>query len=136
MDAHQISTKPDPYAAFNIAQAYQVDNTIYMSGQVALNFEGEIVGVGDIAAQTKQALENIKAVLETVGSGMNKVVKMTTYLTDMANAQQCSEVKSSFFGAPPPAETLVQISALALPDLLVEIDVIAMVNGVRRPSLP
>ncbi len=136
MDAHQISTKPDPYAPFNLAQAYQVDNTIYMSGQVALNFDGEVVGVGDIVAQTKQAFENIKSVLETAGSGMNKVVKMTTYLTDMANSEQYAEVKNSVFGAPAPAETMVQISALALPDLLVEIDVIAMVNGVRRPSLP
>jgi 2-iminobutanoate/2-iminopropanoate deaminase len=136
MDAHQISTKPDPYAPFNLAQAYVVENTIYMSGQVALNFEGETVGAGDIAAQTRQALENIKAVLEAGGSGMNKVVKMTTYLTDMANSQEYAEIKNSFFGAPYPAETMVQVTALALPELLVEIDVTAMISGVRRPSLP
>ena len=94
------------------------------------------MGVGDIEAQTKQALENIQAVLATEGSGLNKVIKMTTYITDMANAQKYSAVKSSFFNAPFPAETLVQVVALALPDLLVEIDVIAMVDSVRRPAMP
>ena len=136
MDAYQISTEPDPYAAFNIAQAYQVDNTIYMSGQVALALDGQIVGAGDIAAQARQALENIKAVLESAGSGMDKVVKMTTYITDMANSQGYAEVKADFFSAPQPAETLVQVSALALPELLLEIDAIAIVDGTRRPSLP
>lgn len=136
MDAHQVKTRPDPFEPFGIAQGYKVGNTIYMSGQVAINLDGDVVGVGDIEAQTKQAYENIQAVLATQGSGMNKIIKMTTYLTDMANAGKYSAVKNSFFNAPFPAETLVQVVALALPDLLVEIDVIAMVDSVRRPSLP
>ena len=135
MDAHQIKTDPDNFAPFNIAQGYRVENTIYMSGQVALTLDGDFVGTGDIEAQTKQAFENIEAILATEGSGMNKIVKMTVYLTDMANAAKYSAVKSSFFSTPPPAETLVQVSALAMPELMIEVDVIAMVDSVRRPAM-
>jgi 2-iminobutanoate/2-iminopropanoate deaminase len=136
MDAHQIQSRPDSFEAFGIAQGYKVENTIYMSGQIGMTLEGDVVGVGDIEVQTKQAMENIKAILATEGVGMNQIVKITTYLTDMKNAGKYSAVKSSFFSAPYPAETLVQVSALAMPDLLVEIDVIALVDGVRRPSMP
>lgn len=135
MDAHQVKTDPDNYASFNIAQGYRVENTIYLSGQVALTLEGDLVGAGDIEAQTKQVFENIAAILATEGSDMRKIVKMTVYLTDMANTAKYSAVKSSFFSAPPPAETLVQVSALPMPELMIEVDVIAMADSVRRPAI-
>ena len=136
MDAYQIRTEPDHYEPFNIAQAYRVENVIYMSGQIALTLEGDIVGEGDIEVQARQAFENIRAVLQKDGSDLDKIFKMTVYLTDMANTQKYTVVRNSMITAPFPAETLVQVSALALPPLLIEIDAMALVKGTLQPPLP
>ena len=131
MPAKQIRSTPDNFEAFGIAQGYQVDNLIFMSGQIAFTLEGEVVGVGDMAAQAKQAMENIAAVLADGGSDMSKLVKMTVYVTDMALSQDAMGAINSFFDAPPPAVTLVQVVALALPDIMIEIDAIASVSDPR-----
>ena len=131
MPTKRLRSTPDNFEAFGIAQAYQADNLIFMSGQIAWTLEGEVVGVGDMAAQAKQAMENIAAVLADGGSDMSKVVKLTVYVTDMALSQEAMGAINSFFEAPPPAVTLVQVVALALPDIMIEIDAIASVTDPR-----
>ncbi|MFN3233569.1 MAG: RidA family protein [Alphaproteobacteria bacterium] len=136
MDAHKITHYPDPYEAFGIAQGYRYGNLIVLSGQIAMTPEGEIVGKGDIAAQAEQAFANIEAILNEAGSNLRSIIKMTTYVTDMSKVGELTDLRAKLFGKPPPAETLVEVSALALPDLMIEIDAMAITGGIPRPSLP
>ncbi|WP_279244462.1 RidA family protein [Candidatus Litorirhabdus singularis] len=128
-DAIQIQTDPDPYAAFNIAQAYRVGDLVFLSGQAALDLEGNLVGVGDFDAQAEQAFENLRAVLDAAGSSMDKLVKVTIYLTDMSNFGKIVALRERYFSPPWPADTLVEVSALALPELMIEIEGIALIEG-------
>ena len=128
-DAIQIKTKPDPYEAFNIAQAYRAGDFIFVSGQAALDLEGNIIGEGDFEAQAEQAFENLQAVLKAAGSGMDKLIKVNIYVTDMANFQSVVAIRERYFSPPWPADTLVEVSALALPELMIEVEGVALADG-------
>src|SRR5215470_17798558 len=101
--------------------------TIYIAGQVAFDGSGALVGKGDFTAQTRQVMENLKAALAAVGATFESVVKVNTYVTDMSQIQALREVRGAYFGTNPPASTLVQVVALAHPDLMIEIEAIAVV---------
>ena len=111
---------------FKISQAIQVGDTIYAAGQVALDPEGNVVGKGDMKAQTRQCMENLKTVLQAAGASIGDVVKVTIYLTDMSRITEHREIRDQYFSDPPPAATGVEVKALASPDLLVEIDAVAV----------
>ena len=128
-DAIQVKTKPDPYEVFNIAQGYRAGDFIFVSGQAALDLEGNIVGEGDFEAQAVQAFENLRAVLMAAGSGMDKLIKVNIYVTDMANFERVVAIRQRYFSAPWPADTLVEVSALALPELMIEVEGIALADG-------
>ena len=128
-DAIQIKTNPDPYEAFNIAQAYKAGDFIFISGQAALDLQGNIIGAGDFEAQAVQAFENLKAVLVAAGSGMDKLIKVTIYVTDMAHFGSVVAMRERYFSPPWPADTLVEVAALALPELMIEIEGIALTDG-------
>lgn len=112
------------------APAIRAGNTIYLSGQIALDADGQVVGIGDVIAQARQCFENIKAILAREGATMRDIVKMTTYyacpLTDEVTREYW-KVRAEFFGDYRPASTGVSISALIFPTVLVEIEVIAVV---------
>ncbi|NCF20521.1 MAG: RidA family protein [Haliea sp.] len=133
-DAIQIKTNPDPYEAFNIAQAYRAGDFIFVSGQAALDLEGNIIGEGDFEAQAEQAFENLQAVLKAAGSGMDKLIKVNIYVTDMANFQSVVAIRERYFSPPWPADTLVEVSALALPELMIEIEGVALADGEVKGS--
>ncbi|HZU05983.1 MAG TPA: RidA family protein [Chloroflexota bacterium] len=99
---------------------------VFVAGQVARDREGRIVGVGDIEAQTAQALENVQAVLAEAGCTLADVVKLTVYLTDMRHRERVSAVRRRYFGEHLPASTMVEVSKLGSPELLIEIDAIAL----------
>src|SRR6185369_9484764 len=80
--------------------------TIYIAGQVAFDKAGRVVGKGDFAAQTTQVFENLKLALASVGATFDNVVKVNTYVTDMSQIQALREIRTSYFGANPPASTL------------------------------
>src|SRR5262245_15552142 len=103
--------------------------TIYISGQIAFDRDGRVVGVGDFRAQTVQVFENLKAALAACGATFADVVKVTTFVTDMKNAPTLREVRTGYFGPNPPASTLVQISGLVIPELMIEIEAVAVVSG-------
>jgi reactive intermediate/imine deaminase len=109
-----------------MSQGIQIGNAVYTSGQVALDSDGNVVGEGDMKAQTRRALENIKNVLEAADASMGDVVKVTVYVTDISLLAETHEVRAEFFPDPPPASTGVEVSALAFPGLLVEIEAIAV----------
>jgi len=111
---------------FPLSQGVQSGNMIYVSGQVAVNPDGQIVGKGDMRAQTRQTLENIKAVLAVAGVTMDDVVKINSFVTDISKASEMMEVRREYFGHQPPASTTVEVKALIYPDLMIEIEVVAM----------
>jgi enamine deaminase RidA (YjgF/YER057c/UK114 family) len=101
--------------------------TIFVSGQLARDAKGEVVGKGDMRAQIRQAGENIKAALAAAGATLRDVVKTNTYVTDIEEFFKHTDVRMEYFGALP-TSTTVEVRKLAHPDLLVEIEVIAMVS--------
>ena len=111
---------------FKMSQAIQIGDVVYTSGQVALDPDGNVVGEGDMKAQTRRALENVKSVLEAAGASMGDVVKVTVYVTDISRLRDTHEVRAEFFPDPPPASTGIEVSALAFPGLLIEIEAIAV----------
>ena len=121
-----IKTDPDPFEPFCIAQGYQVGNLIFLSGQAALDLEGNIVGRGDFDLQAEQTLRNIRTLLDQAGSGLDKLIKVTIYLTDMACFPKIVELRRKWFTPPYPADTIVEVRSLALPELMIEIDAIAL----------
>lgn len=124
----QIATDPDPYAAFNISQALRFGDLIYVSGQCGIDEQGNTVGAGDFDVQADRAFENLRWVLEAGGSSLEKVVKVTIFLTDMGNFPKIVALREKWFSQPYPADTIVQIQSLALPDLMIEIEAIAAVE--------
>lgn len=104
--------------------------TIYISGQVSLNQEGQVVGEGDLAAQTKQVFENIKAALEAVDSRFEGVVKLTIFMTDITQIPVVREVRDTYVNTlTPPASSAVEVSRLIKEEFLIEIEAIAVANA-------
>ena len=113
-----------------VANAVQVGDIIYLSGQVSVDKAGKFVGINDLEAQVKQAYSNISDVLARLDASLDNVVDETWFVTDMdqvmANFQQIYTVREQAYGASPATtQTLVQVSALAMPELMVEIKCIA-----------
>ena len=103
-------------------------NMVFVSGQVARNAQGELVGKGDIFAQTRQTLENLKSVLEAGGATMDDVVKVTVVGTNgVEHYTQIHAARAEYFKSDYPASTMVEVSSLVDPDMLIEIEAIAVV---------
>jgi 2-iminobutanoate/2-iminopropanoate deaminase len=125
-DIQQVATKPDPYAAYRISQAIRVGDFVFVSGQAAIDESGALVGIGNFDAQAEQTFRNLERVLVTAGSGLDRVVKVTIYLTDMSNFPKIVDLRGRWFRAPYPADTIVEVRSLALPELEIEIEAIAV----------
>ncbi len=122
-----LQLDPDPLAPYAIAPGWQVGNLLFLSGQAAIDEAGNIIGAEDFDQQVEQVFVNIDRVLAAGGSNRSKIVKVTIYLTDMAYFPQIVEARKQYFSPPYPADTIVEVKALAIPGLMVEIDVIATV---------
>ena len=102
---------------------------VYVAGQTAVDENGNLVGKGDIEAQTRQVMENIKKCLAAAGATLEDVVKINVYCTDLANhAPVISAVRREYFGDKPVPSTTVQVPRLVNPDWLVEIEAIAILD--------
>jgi reactive intermediate/imine deaminase len=99
---------------------------LYVAGQLSLDVNGDFVGVGDVVRQTEQVLDNVGAVLRAVDATFDDVVRVGVYLRNMADRPAVNAVRVRYFGDSKPVATLVEVSALALPDALVEIEAIAL----------
>ena len=98
---------------------------LFVSGQVSLDAEGNIVAPGDAAAQAAQALKNIETILASHGAGMAEVVKVTVFVTDIRYLDEIRDARLVYWPDGGPASSLVEVSNLAFPGLLVEIEAIA-----------
>ena len=120
-----------PPRSDSYSQAVRVETAdatwIYVSGQIAIDLEGNLVGPGDLRAQTRQVFENLKAILEANGATFADVVKIGTYLTTLDDLAGMREVRGEYLTSEPPASTAVQVVALVVPEAVIEVDVVAVV---------
>src|SRR3989304_5707768 len=125
MSREVIQTEKAPKAIGPYAQAIKADGFLFTSGQIALDpATGKLID-GDISAQTRRVLENLKAVLESGGSSLNQVVKATVYLTDLSTFSKMNEVYAEYLGHVKPARSTVGVASLPL-GARVEIDLVGI----------
>jgi enamine deaminase RidA (YjgF/YER057c/UK114 family) len=127
----RLTEVPDLVPGPGFAHAVTASGRLaFISGQVALDADGELVGPGDLAAQTGQALANMHRVLRALGADWPDVVRFTWYVTDTSQVQVVRDIRDEFIrpalgDRPNPASTLVQVAALVRPDLLIEVEAVA-----------
>ena len=131
-DAHRIRTDNDIYEPFKIAQAYRVGDLIFVSGQAALDDHGVVVGPGDFAAQARQSIENLARVLEAGGSGLDKLVKLTIFVTDISEFETVVKLREEYFTPPYPARSAFGANGLGL-GARAEVECIAADSGAAAP---
>jgi 2-iminobutanoate/2-iminopropanoate deaminase len=112
-------------AGVGYSHVAKAGDTVYIAGQIALNAGGNLVGKGDVEAQTHQVYANLQAILEELGGSLEDIVKLTTYLTDRSHLEAFRRVRNRFFRDPFPPNTLLFVSGLAQSDYLVEIEAVA-----------
>ncbi|AEB11077.1 RidA family protein [Marinithermus hydrothermalis] len=121
---NRVQTDRAPQAIGPYSQGIQAGPFVFVSGQIPFTPSGERVS-GGIEAQTRQVLENLKAVLEAAGSGLDRVVKVTAYLADMNDFEAFNRVYGEFFQEPYPARAVVEVARLPR-DVRVEVECIAL----------
>ena len=117
-----------PVGVFSHAVKAEGKQYLFISGVTARDANGNPVGKGDMRAQTKQVLENMKIILEDAGATFDNVVRVTVYVTDLKNCKDIHEVRAQYFKKDFPASTLVQVAGLLHKDLLIEIEAIAVLD--------
>lgn len=128
MKIEQVHTQPDPYAPYLLSQAIRAGDFVFVSGQAGVGNDGAIVGKGDFDRQADQAFRNLQRALSAGGSSLNRIVKVTIFLTSMAHFSKVVVLRRKWFSAPYPADTIVEVSALYSPDAMIEIEAIALVT--------
>ncbi len=104
--------------------AVRFGDTLYISGMAPLDANGELVGRGDPALQTRQIMENMKLILDAAGASFADVLRVTVYLTEIDDRTKINPIREEFFGSARPASTLIEVSRLAIPGMVVEIEAI------------
>ena len=127
MTLQAVSTTNAPAAIGPYSQGIVVNgHLIFAAGQTGFVPATMQLAEGGVQGQTRQVLDNLKAVLEAAGSGMDRVVKTTVYLKDMGDFAAMNEIYATYFGSPPPARTTIEAARLPK-DALVEIECIALI---------
>jgi 2-iminobutanoate/2-iminopropanoate deaminase len=128
VNVQQIKIDPDPYAPYLLSQGMRVGDLLLISGQTGIDEAGELVSLDDFDAQADRAFRNLARVLEAGGSGLERIVKVTIFLTDMAaNFPKIVELRRKWFTPPYPADTIVEVRSLYRPEVMIEIEAIAVV---------
>ena len=117
----------DPAAYSQAIKVTDARTILFLSGQVAYDKDGGVACRGDFKAQARGAFEAVKALVESQSGTMASLVKITTYVTDMRYRADLAPLREEFLGKKGPASTLVEISALAHPDWMIEIEAIAVI---------
>ena len=110
-----------PFGGFSQAVVQGTGKIVHLKGQVSLDQSGEVVGAGNMEAQVEKVLENMKAILAEFGGRMEDLYSLTHHVTDIEAFMQTGHIRTSFFSAPYPVTTTVEVSRLYHPELMVEI---------------
>ena len=123
-------TAPTPIGPYSQVVRIETGDTafLYIAGQVAVDVAGNLVGAGDIAAQTEQVYKNLGAILAANGATFADVVKYNTYLVNIADRPASGAVRANYVSEPFPASTLVAVAALAQPEYLIEVEAVAALH--------
>ncbi|MGW0549756.1 RidA family protein [Streptomyces altiplanensis] len=125
----RVSADPDWYESAGISLGVRVGNLVFVSGQAPIDEHGATVGVGDFEAQARQALANLSTVLTNAGSSLAETVKATVFVTDITQQDVFSKLRAEHFpDKPHPAESFVEVSSLASPEWMIEIEAIGLIR--------
>ena len=127
MNIEGVTTQPDPYRPYLLSQAIKTGPFAFVSGQAGYNDEGQIVE-GGFVAQGEQAFKNLDRALKAAGSSLDRVVKVTIFVTDMNQFNHVVDLRRKFFTAPYPADSIVEIKALYTREAMIEIEAIALTD--------
>ena len=116
-----------PVANYKMATRLEGGRLLYISGQVAWDTSGNIVGKGDVRAQARQTFANLRGVLQAAGGDFGNLMKITTYITKIEDFPAVAEARSEVFGGQLPASTLIVVTGLFHPDFLIEVEGVAAV---------
>jgi 2-iminobutanoate/2-iminopropanoate deaminase len=122
---YRVEGQAEPISHYT--DAVRAGSLLFVSGCIAVDEQGRLVGGEDVAEQTRQVLRNVGSVLAAAGAGFGDIVKVTVFLTDIHDRATINPVRREFFGAARPASTLVEVSALAVPGAKVEVEAVALV---------
>lgn len=126
---HNPDAVAPPVGSYSHAVRVETADAVWLhvSGQLANDARGALVGPGDLRAQTEQVFENLRAILDANGATFDDVVKIQTFFTTLDDLAGYREVRSRYVSTEPPASTSVQVVALVVPEALVEVDVVAVI---------
>lgn len=125
----KLISSGSPYEdIIGFSRAVRVGPYISIGGTAPMDAGGKTVGVGDIAAQTRQCIETIKVALEKAGSGLEDVIRTRMLLTNIEDWKEAAKVRASYFKEIKPVDTIIEVSGFVNPDWLIEIEVDAFVS--------
>jgi 2-iminobutanoate/2-iminopropanoate deaminase len=116
-----------PVANYKLATRQEGGQLLYISGQVARDTDGNVVGKGDMRTQARQVFQNLRQVLQAAGGDFKDLMKITTYITNIEDFPAVAEVRSSVFQGELPASTLIVVKSLFNPDFLIEVEGVAAI---------